>query len=217
MDKFTVISISVKLRNLKQYLDWLIDLSLHLTHTVTEFCVRQPLLLFPYCLLELLSIWIFRYSDIRNRFWELKPVLFGNLDIRIIRIRGSEFRSRSKFRFGSEFGSGFRSMFRKKETLMYLMNFNISYFLNKNWILIHLYNWRKIKLKSINNMIGNEIVYIKTLNTKRFPDPSVKMLNYYLIYIHLNWINISEINWEPMKLSKSHNLKQIIPPNSLKS
>ena len=113
MDKFTVISISVKLRNLKQYLDWLIGLSLHLMHTVTEFCVRQPLLLFPYCLLELLSIWIFRYSDIRNRFWELKTVLFDNLDIRIIRIRGSEF------------DSGFRSMFRKKETLMYLMNFTL--------------------------------------------------------------------------------------------
>ena len=38
------------------------------------------------------------------------------------------------------------------------------------------------------NMIGNKTVYIniKTLNTKRLPGPSVKMLNYYLIYIQLN-------------------------------
>jgi len=38
MDKFIIISISVRLRNLKQYPDWFIDLSLPLTHTVTEFC-----------------------------------------------------------------------------------------------------------------------------------------------------------------------------------
>ena len=28
--------------DLKQYPDWLIGLSLHLAHTVTEFCLRQP-------------------------------------------------------------------------------------------------------------------------------------------------------------------------------
>jgi len=40
MDKFTVISISVRLCNLKQYPDLLISLSSHLTHTVKEFYVR---------------------------------------------------------------------------------------------------------------------------------------------------------------------------------
>ena len=38
MDKFIIISISVRLRNLKQYPNWFIGLSLPLTHTVTEFC-----------------------------------------------------------------------------------------------------------------------------------------------------------------------------------
>jgi len=39
MDKFIIISISVRLRNLKQYPDWFIDLSLPLTQIpVTEFC-----------------------------------------------------------------------------------------------------------------------------------------------------------------------------------
>ena len=61
-------------------------------------------------------------------------------------------------------------------------------------------------------MIGNETVYIKTWNTKRLTGPSVKMLNYYLIYIQLNWINISEINWEPMKLSDSHNQSETNNP-----
>ena len=63
-------------------------------------------------------------------------------------------------------------------------------------------------------MIGKETVYIniKTLNTKRLPGPSVKMLNYYLIYIQLNWINISEINWEPMDLSDSHNQSETNNP-----
>ena len=36
-----LISIFIRLCNLKQYLDWFISLSLHLTHTIMEFCVQQ--------------------------------------------------------------------------------------------------------------------------------------------------------------------------------
>ena len=45
MDKFTVISISVKSRNLKQYSDWFIGLSLHFTHTVTGCVFIERLLI----------------------------------------------------------------------------------------------------------------------------------------------------------------------------
>ena len=60
---------------------------------------------------------IYRYSNIQNRFQSenSKPYYLNNLDIRIIQIHGFEFES--KFRFGSEFGFGFKSMFKKKENI----------------------------------------------------------------------------------------------------
>ena len=64
------------------------------------------------------KIGLLRISEIDSE--NSKPYYSDNPDIQIIRIRGSEF------------GSDLDPCLERKKTSMYLMNFNTSYFLNKN-------------------------------------------------------------------------------------